>query len=192
MSTRPVIVAPFDAELFGHWWFEGPDWLEFVIRKGAYDQESLQLETLTGYLDHAPVHQVAYPATSSWGHKGHFEYWLNGANDWMCDALNTCGERMTRLAGRFSRRKGRLPRLVDRALKQCVRELVLGQSSDWPFIVSNGTSSEYASRRVRDHVSRFHFLANAIEADAIPEFELLALEEMDNIFPEANWRCYAK
>jgi Uncharacterized conserved protein len=21
---RPIIVAPFDAELFGHWWFEGP------------------------------------------------------------------------------------------------------------------------------------------------------------------------
>jgi 1,4-alpha-glucan branching enzyme len=191
MSTRPVIVAPFDAELFGHWWFEGPDWLEFVIRKAAYDQDSLDVETLAAYLDRSPVHQKAYPATSSWGHKGHFEYWLNGSNDWMYDAMNACGARMVRLAETFVARKGRLPVLLDRALRQCVRELVLGQSSDWPFIVSNGTSTEYANRRVRDHVSRFHFLADAIESGEIPEKELSALEEMDNIFPKANWRCYA-
>ena len=161
-----------------------------MIRKAAFDQDSLEIGTLAKYLDNHPVHQRAYPATSSWGHKGHFEYWLNSGNDWMYNALNTCAERMVRLARTFSK-KARHPKQTERLLQQCARELLLAQSSDWPFIVSNGTSTEYANRRVRDHVSRFHFLADALDRGEFPELELRALEQMDNIFPNANWRCYA-
>ncbi|WP_309382341.1 glycoside hydrolase family 57 protein [Cerasicoccus frondis] len=190
MNTSPVIVAPFDAELFGHWWFEGPTWLDYVLRKAAYDQSSLETISLGKYLDRNPVHQTAYPATSSWGHKGHFEYWLNGANDWMFDQITSAGDRMTRLARDFAAKKT-VKKLNDRALQQCARELVLAQSSDWPFIVSNGTSAQYAERRVRDHCSRLHYLANALEHDTVDKKELESLELMDNIFPNINWRVYA-
>jgi len=191
MGVAPVIVAPFDAELFGHWWFEGPTWLDYTLRKAAYDQQSLETISLGKYLDRNPVHQQAYPATSSWGHKGHFEYWLNGGNDWMFDHITACGWRMCELAKAFAAKKT-VKNLHDRTLKQCVRELVLAQSSDWPFIVSNGTSAQYAERRVRDHCSRFHFLADALDRDSVDAKELETLELMDNIFPDANWRVYAK
>ena len=188
METKPVVVAPFDAELFGHWWFEGPQWLDFVIRKAAFDQESIELISLSRYLEQHPVHQVGTPNTSTWGHKGYFETWLNGQTDWIYDQVVECGLRMENLANMQD--KGRIAKLTKRALNQCLRELLLAQSSDWPFIISNGTSAEYASRRVKDHVSRFHYLANAIEQKAVDEEKLAVLEEIDNIFPNADYRVF--
>ncbi len=188
METQPVIIAPFDAELFGHWWFEGPQWLDFVIRKAAYDQQTIELTTLTRYLERHPVHQQGFPSTSTWGHKGYFETWLNTRVDWIYADLADCGQRMETLTNMYS--KGQISQLTRRALNQCLRELLLAQSSDWPFIISNGTSEQYASRRVKDHVSRFHYLANALEQKSIDEEHLAALEAIDNIFPHADYQVF--
>lgn len=188
METAPLIVAPFDAELFGHWWFEGPQWLNFIIRKAAYDQDTLELTTLSEYLNRHPVHQTAMPSSSTWGHKGYFTAWLNGKTDWIYPRLYECGNRMERLAARYG--AGNVPDFTKRALNQCVRELMLAQSSDWPFIINEGTAAEYAVRRVKDHVSRFHYLADAIENNAINEEYLTAIEYMDNIFPNADYGVF--
>jgi len=188
METAPVVVAPFDAELFGHWWFEGPQWLEFVIRKAAYDQKTLELTTLSGYLKRHPVHQVGVPCTSTWGHKGYFEAWLNGKTDWIYPQLRECARRMEEMASRYG--KGKIPARIRRALNQCMRELLLAQSSDWPFIINNGTSEGYAVRRIKDHVSRFHRLAVSIENNAVDGEDLAALEWMDNIFPDIDFRVF--
>lgn len=192
METAPIVVAPFDAELFGHWWFEGPQWLDFVIRKSAFEQHTLELCTLSGYLDKHPVHQTAMPCTSTWGHKGYFEGWLNKKTDWIYPQLNECAYRMELLTRSKCKGIGKKPisKLVDRALRQCVRELLLAQSSDWPFIINNGTSAEYATRRVRDHVARFHHIANCIMEDTINEQELGALEYMDNLFPKVDYQMF--
>lgn len=188
MDTSPIVLAPFDAELFGHWWFEGPQWLDFVIRKCVFDQQEIELATPGDYLEKNPVHQCGYPATSTWGHKGYAETWINGGNDWIYADLLACGEKMCALANRFKASANTLQR---RALNQCVRELLLAQSSDWPFIISNGTSAEYAARRVRDHVGRFMYLAEAIESDKLDADSLAALEYVDNPFPDARFECYA-
>jgi 1,4-alpha-glucan branching enzyme len=188
METAPIVVAPFDAELFGHWWFEGPQWLDFVIRKTVYDQDTMKLTTLSGYLDHHPVHQVGLPSSSTWGYRGYFEAWLNGKSEWMYPQLYECGHRMEILASRFG--KGRIPVLVRRALNQCMRELFLAQSSDWPFIIHTGTSTEYAERRVKDHIARFHYLAESIEEGTISKEHLSAIEYVDNIFPDINYKLF--
>jgi len=188
MGVPPIVTAPFDAELFGHWWFEGPQWLDFVIRKASFDYDDVELTTLSGYLDRHPVHQVAQPATSTWGHAGYFETWLNSSNDWIYDHLIECGRRMQGLAERHGR--GRVAPLHERVLNQCVRELLLAQSSDWPFIISNGTSAEYATRRVKDHVSRFHTLADALDNDRVDQEALSVLEYLDNLFPDVDYRLY--
>lgn len=188
METAPIVVAPFDAELFGHWWFEGPQWLDFVIRKAAYDQEAVGLTTLSAYLDRHPVHQRAVPCASTWGHGGYFEAWLNGKTDWTYPLLEDACRRLSALAARHSR--GRPRALTRRALNQCVRELLLAQSSDWPFMINNGTSAGYAARRVRDHVARFDFLAGSVENGAVDEEALAAIEYMDNVFPHADFRCF--
>jgi 1,4-alpha-glucan branching enzyme len=188
MKTPPVVVAPFDAELFGHWWFEGPQWLDYVVRKVAYDQDVFELTTPGAYLDAHPVHQTAVPCTSTWGRRATFETWVNGKVDWIYPHLSSCGRRMEELASRFVSKEP--PALLRRALNQCVRELLLAQSSDWPFIIAGGTAEQYATRRVRDHVSRFHCLADAIEKGEIPERELQAIEEIDRIFPDADFRVF--
>ena len=197
MEIKPIILAPFDAELFGHWWFEGPQWLDFVIRKAGYDQQTIELTTLSNYLDHHPVHQTGTPCTSTWGHKGYFETWLNNKTDWIYAQLMECGHRMERLANqqdgaaaKKAAAKGIPADLIERALNQCLRELLLAQSSDWPFIISNGTSEQYASRRVKDHVSRFHYLADAVEQNNINQDALAVIEEMDNIFPNVDYRVF--
>jgi 1,4-alpha-glucan branching enzyme len=81
--------------------------------------------------------------------------------------------------------------LTRRALNQCLRELLLAQSSDWPFIMYTGTAAEYAARRVKDHVARFHFLSDAVEQNRINSEELRAIEYLDNIFPGIDYRIFA-
>lgn len=188
METSPVVVAPFDAELFGHWWFEGPQWLDYVIRKAAYDQDVLELTTPSAYLNRHPVHQTGIPASSTWGHKGYFQTWINSKTEWIYPQLHECAHRMEKLA--MKNGKGRVEVLTKRALNQCMRELLLAQSSDWSFIINSGTSVEYAERRVKDHVARFHYLANAIAKKDIKEKYLSAIEHMDNIFPDIDYKLF--
>jgi 1,4-alpha-glucan branching enzyme len=188
METAPIVVAPFDAELFGHWWFEGPQWLDFVIRKAAFDQNILELTTPSEYLNRHPVHQTSIPAASTWGHKGYFQNWLNDKTAWIFHQIHDCSLRMENLAAHFN--KPRVPAPFRRALNQCLRELLLAQSSDWPFMINNGTSAEYAVRRVKDHVARFHYLADSIEKKSISEEHLSAIEYIDNIFPDIDYRSF--
>jgi 1,4-alpha-glucan branching enzyme len=68
--------------------------------------------------------------------------------------------------------------------------LLLAQSSDWPFIINNGTATEYAERRVNDHVARFHYLADALEHNALDAERLTALEWLDNPFPNVDYRLF--
>ena len=196
-KVGPIIVAPFDAELFGHWWFEGPQWLDLFIRKAAYDQDDFALATLGSYLDLHPVHQAGVPGTSTWGHAGYFDTWLSGKTDWIFDHLIDAADRLERVARRVALEcagasdLSEPASLVQRAMKQAVRELLLAQSSDWPFIISHETSAQYAERRVRDHIARLHWLLGAVETRTIDEKKLSAIEYVDNPFPEVDWRLWA-
>ena len=82
LKILPLVVSPYDAELYGHWWFEGPHFLEQVFR-AMQNQGKILPVTAVEYLEKHPTHQVAVPSTSSWGHKGYNEYWLNETNDWI-------------------------------------------------------------------------------------------------------------
>jgi len=98
LQQKPIIVSPYDAELFGHWWYEGVIWLDFLIRKIVFDQDTISLITASEYLAINPRNQVITPSTSSWGWKGYNEMWLQGANDWIYRHLHFASERMTELA----------------------------------------------------------------------------------------------
>ncbi len=187
MDRPPIVVAPYDAELFGHWWFEGPLWLDFLVRKIAYDQETIALTTPSEYLAAYPRCQAAQPSMSSWGYNGYSEVWLNGANDWIYLHLHTAAERMVELAASHP-----FPDpLTARALNQAARELLLAQSSDWAFIMKTGTMVEYAVRRTKDHIGRFNRLYDQIRRGAVDEGWLEDLERRDNLFPWLDYRVYA-
>ncbi len=187
MDRPPLVVSPYDAELFGHWWYEGPEWLNFVIRKIALDQEVITLITPAEYLKLHPRNPCATPASSSWGYNGYHEHWLSDKNDWIYRHLHKAATRMVELAQNFPQASG----LKQRALNQAARELLLAQASDWAFIMYAGTMVEYAVKRTRDHLLRFTHLYRTIRKGNIDETWLADIESKDNIFPDIDYRVYA-
>ncbi|MDH4184880.1 MAG: DUF1957 domain-containing protein, partial [Nitrospinota bacterium] len=112
-SAPPIFVAPFDAELFGHWWFEGPIFLEALIRKAAQQKDGLKLITPSEYLGrHRPAH-TASPAASSWGLGGHSQMWLDPSNDWIYRHLHRAEDKMTGMARLYGGATGALKRALD-------------------------------------------------------------------------------
>jgi 1,4-alpha-glucan branching enzyme len=187
MDRPPIIVAPYDAELFGHWWYEGPEWLDFLIRKIAKEQKIYTTCTASDYLAEHPKNQICTPSFSSWGYKGYSEVWLDGSNDWIYKHLNKISERMVECAKMFVS-----PTPVERrALNQMARELLLAQSSDWAFIMKNGTSVQYAVKRTKEHIANFNKLYEELKNGNIDENYLSLVESHNNIFPNINYRIYA-
>ncbi len=186
MVNPPIITCPYDAELYGHWWYEGPYWLYVLFKKIYYNQDIFELITPSEYLEKYPNIQECAPAISTWGAHGYNEVWLNAGNDYIYRHLHHAGERMNLLAKNF---RNPYP-LQERALKQCARELLLAQSSDWPFIITGNTMVEYAHKRVKDHIGRFNALANMIDKDEINEEYLSDIEYKDKIFPDVNYKIY--
>lgn len=180
MDRKPLVVAPYDAELFGHWWFEGPVWLDSLIRKLGTQQTPVRLVTLSEYLEEYPDNQVASPSASSWGQSGSHETWLNASNDWIYPHLHQGAQIMARLAHKYSPADG----LTLRALKQAERELLLAQASDWAFMLHSDKMGEYAERRTKTHLAQFIRLKDAIENRKIDQRWLAMIECRNNIFPQ--------
>jgi len=186
-AFKPVITAPYDAELFGHWWFEGPDWLNFVLRKAAGNQKMFRTIAPSEYLNENPELQCVNPSFSSWGHRGYSEVWLGGSNNWIYRHLHKTAERMTELANMFPHANG----LLKRALNQAARETLLSQHSDWAFIMKTGTGSEYAAKRIAGHNDRFNKLYSSAKTGAINELWLSEIESEDKIFDRIDYRVYS-
>jgi 1,4-alpha-glucan branching enzyme len=188
MDRPPMIVSPFDAELFGHWWYEGPVFLNDLFRQVHFDQDVIETLTPGDYLERYPTNQVATPSASSWGAKGYNEYWLNETNAWIYRHLHAAGERMVDLAHRFPSAEG----LTRRALNQAARELLLAQSSDWAFIMKTGTTVSYAERRTNEHIVNFTRIHDElVSRGTVDEAWLREIEGKNNIFPDVDYRLYA-
>jgi 1,4-alpha-glucan branching enzyme len=183
LGRRPLLVATYDAELLGHWWFEGPDWLDQVFRRA---KGRFRWITASEYLEEHPTNQREMPGASSWGSKGYNEVWLNGANDWIYRHLHAAADRMVELADRFPEAQG----LWKRALDQAARELLLAQSSDWAFIMTSGTMVPYAMSRTRGHLRDFNELYAGLRKGEVAVETLARLEARDNLFPDLDYRVY--
>lgn len=185
MDRKPIITAMYDAELFGHWWFEGPDFIEQVFRKLHEINGPVKAISPKMYLREYPNNQVAQPSQSSWGDKGYHEVWLNGTNDWIYRHLHIAQERMNEIMS-----IGKTSQKQYRAINQALRELLLAQSSDWPFIMNSGTMVEYAKKRFISHISRFTKLYEQIKHNRIEHRFLEEIESKDNIFSWIDYRNY--
>ena len=188
LGKKAIIVSPYDAELFGHWWFEGPDWINFLIRKIYFDQDTIRMVTPYEYLNENPRNQVATPSMSSWGYKGYSEVWLQGNNDWIYRHLHKASRRMTELAKTYNHNN--ISSLQRRALNQALRELLLAQSSDWAFIMANETHVEYAVKRTKEHLLAFNRLYENIKSNDIDGNWLGHIEYINNIFPDIDFKVH--
>ena len=218
MNKPPIVLCPYDAELYGHWWYEGPYWLYILFKKIYYDECNFELITPSEYMDRYPEIQQCQPCRSSWGANGYSEVWLNPSNDYAHKHLHTAGDRMCELAYKFkdsydvlnslnsqikelkkdkkpitpitSSSKYRNTKLQVRALNQAARELLLAQSSDWLFIITNNTMVDYAHRRIKDHIGRFTRLYKELNSGKIDRKFLSEIEEKDCVFPDIDYRIY--
>ena len=186
-NFEPIVVMPFDAELFGHWWYEGPLFLECLMRRAAADDSGVQLTTPTDYLREHTTHETVQPAASSWGEDGYWSVWLQPANAWIYPHLHTAARRMSEAAHAHAATP---TATADRVLKQLARELLLAQSSDWAFLIKTGTAKHYAAKRTTDHLERFNKLHGQLTTDRVDEAFLSDCEWRDNIFPNVEWRYY--
>ena len=177
MKIEPLLIAPFDAELFGHWWFEGPQFLSQLFIKSK--DEGIKLVTLKEALQKKPKIQLCNPSPSSWGQGGFHNYWLNKSNAWIVHEWSKAGREMVNICS-----KGLIEESNIKIIKQAGRELLLFQSSDWSFILKAGTTTELARERINLHLKRFWMLINAIkENKTINDTNLREIEKDDCIFP---------
>jgi 1,4-alpha-glucan branching enzyme len=204
----PLVMSPYDAELFGHWWYEGPQFLDFLFRRLHWDQNEIEAITPGDFLDAGHAIQIQQPTTSSWGENGYFKVWINEANSWMYPYQHDAERRMTEIANRFQvsgftfqvdGRQGDLDQQPlslnlkpeTRVLNQMARELLLAESSDWAFQIYQGTTVEYSSRRFQSHIQRFDLLAKMLETGEVNEELLAEVERRDNIFSEIDFQAYS-
>jgi 1,4-alpha-glucan branching enzyme len=185
MNRPPLVVSPYDAELFGHWWYEGPWFIDYLFRKAWYDQNTFEMTHLAEYLRLEPTQQMCQPCQSSWGYKGFHEYWLNESNSWIYPHLHQIAEQMIQISTIEPE-----DQLISKALNQAAREVLLAQSSDWAFIMRTGTMVPYAIRRTKSHVLRFQKLYEDIKREQIDAGWLEKVEQIDNIFPNIDYRVY--
>ena len=180
IGRPPLLVAPFDAELFGHWWFEGPRFLAELFQQAS--TQAVRFSTLREVLSQNQTLQVCAPSPSSWGAGGYHDYWLNESNSWVVMEWQRASRAMVRRVNR-----GVGSSLQRRWLTQAGRELLLAQSSDWSFILRAGTTTELARDRIQRHLQRFWRLIGAIDhGDDLPEGWLEAIEREDHLFPGLN------
>lgn len=184
-----VIVSTYDAELFGHWWFEGVDWLKLVLTRLA-ESDEVELTTASAWKESNPPEKVIDLPESSWGHGGTHIMWINPETTWMWAAVHSAERRMEGLVEKYPDASGG----TLEALNQAARELTLLEASDWEFLYTTGQARQYATDRFSEHLDRFRELAGALESSA-PEDALADLarkyNERDNLFPDIDYRLFA-
>ena len=148
---------------------------------------TLLLITPGDYIDRHPYIQESTPCRSSWGANGYSEVWLNQSNDYAHRHLHKAGDRMVELANLYPNEKDGLRK---DALNQCARELLLAQSSDWLFIITNGTMVDYAKKRIKEHIGRFTKLYYQIKNDKIDKDFVKGIYAQDLIFDNIDYNIY--
>ncbi len=186
MDKIPFLITPYDAELFGHWWFEGVEWMELVIRKVHDRSDDLQMITPLDYLSRVPESQVGVPSFSSWGNKGYSEVWIDGKNDWIYRHIHKAIDRMTELVFRYPDESG----LKLRVLNQAAREVLLCMASDWPFIMKTGTTVPYAVKRIREHIHNFNYIYDNLRRNTVDTGWLTKVERKNNVFPDLDYTIF--
>jgi 1,4-alpha-glucan branching enzyme len=185
--------APYDTELFGHWWFEGVRWLKEVIRRMALDPE-IELATGGEALDRLQPARVITLPEGSWGEGGFHYIWLNDWTKWTWRHIYDAESQMVDLARRFA---DSTDPALRRIMKQLARELMLLQSSDWQFLISTWSARDYAERRVAFHNDAFmkldHMARRYGGGEPVAEGDwryLAQLEEQDGLFGEVDPRWW--
>ncbi|MCE5241455.1 DUF1957 domain-containing protein [bacterium] len=185
----PAVIAPFDAELFGHWWYEGPRWLVHALRWMHFDPD-LQVMTGSQYVRrHEPTSAVTLPE-GSWGVNATHEVWLNPDLEWVWRRIYDAEADFQALVRDHGPGHDDSMRAL---VQQAARELLLLQASDWPFLITTGTAADYAAQRLVGHHEDYKRVAEMARRygrrETLSEDDwawLGQLQERDRPFPDAD------
>lgn len=188
-----ILTAPFDTELFGHWWFEGTRWVGKVLRKLNGDT-AVRKVTLGEHLrDNPPKISVSLPE-GSWGQGGFHYIWLNEWTQWTWKHIYAAEDQMTELADKYQDSRDDT---LEKILNIMARQLLLLESSDWQFLISTWSARDYAEDRITVHEERIKnlrrildtYLADGSLSDGAREY-LDRIQKDDDIFPTLDFRCW--
>jgi len=191
---NPNVVCAFDADLFGHWWYEGTEFLERVFRKVA-ERDDFSLTSPNNYLSQDKEREwpLAAPISSSWGEGGYFETWTSEENNWVYSEIQSRSEQLARFVKIFYENKGDYTDEAIAHRQRCIqlmtRELLLAQSSDWGFLLKNEPSREYAEKRTREHLDNFDKVW-AVTPKSSGVDVLNEIEDKNPIFPDLPWNLF--
>ncbi|MBM7660839.1 1,4-alpha-glucan branching enzyme [Bacillus mesophilus] len=165
-----IATLPFDAELFGHWWFEGPAWLKELL---SYSLHQIEAITPNEFLDrHFKDLETCHISFATWGRDGYGDVWLNEKNEWMYRQYHWMEKKLIELMATVENGDD----LKNKTIKQLARDWMLATSSDWAFILDNESASDYATKRCMEHINRFTFLVEKMENNEVSEELLMNLE----------------
>ena len=197
-GNKVSILCPYDAELFGHWWFEGPEFIERMFERAA-SSGTVEMASVEQTIDEQKSREAAEPALaqtrrpafSSWGEGGFGEVWMNDEVSWEYPLFfrMRAMQKSLKTALAKSRKNAKLYALGRRYLAQVAREVLLFQASDWAFMIHNKSAADYARSRLNEHsrnVESLYASATAALSGIVkrPDTSLLQeLENKDNLFP---------
>jgi len=193
-----ILIAPYDAELFGHWWFEGPKFLKGVL-KHVCDSDKIDLTFLGEDLDRRKPTGVVSIPEGSWGEGNHHYIWLNKHNDWTWSHIYESEAKMCELARFWAENPDRRTSELEDVIKQAARELMLMSSSDWQFLISTFAARDYAELRLSEHYEDFKRMSvladKLIAGDTISDGEWQYYRDCairDSLFEELEIEWFAK
>ncbi|MHA1729773.1 MAG: 1,4-alpha-glucan branching protein domain-containing protein [Promethearchaeota archaeon] len=194
-GKQGIIVAPYDCELFGHWWFEGPWWLNRILEWIDKDPE-IELTNTREYLEKNPPNKTVQIIEGSWGQGSSHWVWLNKWTTWTWKRVYECEAKSEKIITKYYNTKDQN---LQKILKQMARELLLLESSDWQFLITTWSARDYAENRVAVHYQNFIRLykmaSNYSNGDKIAEgdWKFLGMQESnDGLFPELDLRPFAR
>lgn len=181
----PIFNLTFDAELFGHRWFEGLDFLEGLLER-AQDFDSIELTSPTSIIDGTGKFERLRINESSWGPNGGADNWLDSSNSWIYRHTLEAIKRMQELTYRFPDQGS----LKGRFLKQASREVLLAMANDWPWIMHDNTSVTYAKKRLSNHLGSFNVVYSCMCKNTVNTEWLINAERRNLIFPNIDYNLF--
>ncbi len=189
-NVPPILTSPFDAELFGHWWFEGTQWLKNIALEFNKPGSPIETITCSDYLErYQPKGYLAVPE-GSWGKSGTNEVWLNPETAWTWEHIYPAEEAVRKMA---ASPRWRQSEEGSRLAKQICRELLLLESSDWQFLITTESARDYAEKRFHTHLDQFRVLIDAwqryeggqpLSAESL--HSLAEIEKRDSVFADID------
>lgn len=178
-----LLVCPFDAELFGHWWFEGPEWLDATLRL-LHKCRNIDVRTPSQLPTPPPL--ADQPTLSSWGEGGDIRHWLGRDTEWIFIQLHHAALRLPKL-----RKASSHSRNSQRAFSVACRCLLQAQASDWPFMIAANTTADYAKRRFNELMRLFHWIGDQLSTGELEDNVIEELEDLESCFSELDDNSFA-